>query len=226
MKSAAAFAVLLLAACIPSEGPMMAPHQDCLSSGCHRSGGEGNTWTAAGTWEKGSKVTVTDAAGKTVPMRGNEGGNFYTAEPLAQPLALTVTVDGKTMPDPVTKTGVAKVTYGGCNACHIGPGQTISFGPEMLPGRDCLECHAPGGMAAVSAGSTFYAAGTFPNYPPGTAVRVGGQGATTNAVGNFYITAPIGFPATQTASVGNNTMEGGTTYGGCNRCHVNGKAGD
>jgi hypothetical protein len=197
---------------------MMAPFQDCL--GCHGRG-EGKAWTVAGTWAKGAHVSVTDANGKTVPMRGNDAGNFYTAEPLAFPL--TVSVNGKVMPDPAILTEPrppAKLTYGGCNLCHRAEQVTMTFGPEMLPGSDCLTCHRPGGMSST----TFYAAGTFPppQWPAGTTVRVGGQTTNTNAVGNFYITTPLTFPTA--ASVAGASMEGGAPYGGCNACHVNGNA--
>ena len=221
MTRAAALMLLAASACIPQEGPMMRPFEDCL--GCHGAG-NGKAWTVAGTWAKGANVSVTDANGKTVPLRGNDAGNFYTAEPLAFPL--TVSVNGKVMPDPAVLTEprpAARVTYGGCNLCHRAELVTMTFGPEMLPGSDCLVCHTAGGMAS---GHPFTAAGTFP--PPewgaGTEVVVGGQTTTTNAVGNFYITAPINYPAA--ASVRGSSMEGGAPYGGCNRCHVNGKAGD
>ncbi len=214
------FASLVLAAsaCVPSHGPSMTPFEDCL--GCHSAGGHAKAWTVAGTWRKGAHVSVTDANGKTVAMRGNDVGNFYTREPLAFPV--TVSVDGMVMPDILDRTSPARLKYGGCNACHRAEEITTTFDASMLPGHDCLACHAPNGMASLA----FSAAGTFPppQWPAGTRVTVDGQSTTTNAVGNFYVTAPIDFSTPQAAVVGGASMEGGTMYGGCNRCHANGAA--
>ncbi len=211
MTRAAAVLLLLATACIPGQGPMMDPFQDCL--GCHGASGSAKTWTVAGTWAKGATVTVADVNGKTVTLRGNDAGNFYTAERLAFPLG--VSVNGRVMPDQANPTQPAKVSYGGCNACHRA--DTITVGPEMAPGSDCLQCHGPGGMATAK----FTAAGTFP--PAGQPVAVGGATATTNAVGNFWVSDPIAFPAP--ASVGGRSMEGGAPYGGCGACHGVGGSG-
>jgi hypothetical protein len=186
----------------------MRPFEDCL--GCHSSAGSAKAWTVAGTWAKGATIAVTDANGKTVTLHGNEVGNFYTRESLVGPL--TVSVDGNVMP-----ASANPQQYGGCNACHRA--ETITVGPEMAPGSDCLVCHGAGGMAF----NKFSAAGTFP--PQGQAVVVGSQRTTTNAVGNFYISAPVGtFPVA--TSVGGRSMEGGAPYGGCGRCHGNGGSGE
>ncbi len=202
MTRAAAAALLLASACIPNEGPMMAPFQDCLR--CHSSRGDARTWTAAGTWYKGSHITLVDSVGKTVSLTGNDAGNFYTAESLAFPV--TAYVNGKMMP--------AATSYGGCNVCHHA--ETITVGPLMAPGEPCLSCHGPGGMATQK----FSAAGTFP--PANQAVDVAGNGTSTNAVGNFFITAPINFGSPQPASVGGRAMGGGAPSGDCNACHGNG----
>lgn len=223
MRNTALVTLLAAAsACVPAHGPMMDPFADCL--GCHSSTGGAKTWTVAGTWRKGAQVTVTDASGRIVTMRGNDAGNFYTAEPLALPY--TVSVDGKTMPDwkDPTKSTVMQFKdsrLGSCNMCHRA--EVVTIGAEMLPGSDCLSCHNPTGVASTS---PFTAAGTFPppGWPAGTPVRVGGQATTTNAVGNFYVTGPISFPAT--ATVAGSSMQGGAPYGGCNVCHANGVAGD
>ncbi len=208
MKTAgAAFLLLVASACVPGNGPMMAPFQDCL--GCHSSAGSAKAWTVAGTWAKGATVTVTDANGKTVTLHGNEAGNFYTRESLAGPL--TVSVDGKVMP-----ASANPQQYGGCNACHHA--ETVTVGPLMAPGSDCLTCHGAAGMATAK----FTAAGTFP--PQGQAVAVGSQTATTNEVGNFYVAAPIAFPAI--AAVGGSVMPDRVTYGGCNLCHGGGGVGN
>jgi hypothetical protein len=199
----------------------MAPGQDCLE--CH-SGGEARRWTAAGTWARGAQVSVTDANGKTVPMRGNKVGNFYTAEALTPPL--TVSVDGATMDTGVTVLkGGRGLLYGGCNACHVGgerkPDLTQGL---MAPGQDCLACHSKGGMAEVA---TYTVAGTWGG--PGHVVTIEDATSvvrtkTTNAAGNFYWTEPIAFPLKRVEVDGESMdpekMKG---WGGCNRCHGHGE---
>jgi hypothetical protein len=208
MRSALA-AVALLAACSPEEGPLMAPGQDCLE--CH-TGGDARRWTAAGTWLRGSHVQITDANGKTVSLRGNKVGNFYTAEPLAPPF--TVSVDGSVMP--ALPDGRA-LAYGGCNICHQSGG-TVELA-DMASGRDCLACH-DGARA-----KRFYAAGTW---TPGATVTVrGANGASATVVarpgsGNFYVETPLTPPFS--ASVNGSTMDPPPTYGGCNACHGSGGA--
>jgi hypothetical protein len=215
-----AAAAVLATACVPSTGPTMAPYQDCLTSECHGAGGEGKRWTVAGTWPGGEKVrvTVVDATGKSITMRANQVGNFYTAESLATPTLAqpwTVYVD---QPGVARKTMPASpaLTYGGCNSCHTRDG-VIALA-NMNPGQDCLACHD--GTTAVK----FYAAGTFA--PQGQTVTINGANvATTNAVGNFYVRTPIQLP--YTAGVGGRTMEPPQTYGGCNAagCHAGGSTG-
>jgi cytochrome c551/c552 len=216
MKRLAALLLLAAGACVPSDGPMMKPFSDCL--GCHSSAGDAKTWNVAGTWRKGVTVTVTDVDGKSVTMRGNDAGNFYTREPLAfptgpqDPRVVTVSVDGVVMKSSTTG-AVISLGYGGCNACHYM--ETVTVGPDMAPGAPCLTCHGPSGMATTK----FSAAGTF---SPNQSVRVGNQTTTTRpSSGNFYVTGPITFPAT--AVVGGQTMEGGAPHGDCNQCHGNGR---
>jgi hypothetical protein len=205
MRVAAAFAILTTAGCVASEGPMMSPFEDCLS--CH-DGGDAKAWTAAGTWARGSHVTITDANGKSFTLRGNDAGNFYTAEPLAFPIR--VSVDGAAMPDAITYGGGRG---GSCNVCHRK--ETITTGPLMAPGTDCLICHGPGGMAVAK----FSAAGTF---RPGDTIQVDGLTTTANSVGNFYYaaSAPIAPPAV--SRVNGSRMDPDPTYLGCNRCHGRG----
>jgi hypothetical protein len=219
MRRLASAVVLLLGSCVPQEGPMMSPFQDCLS--CHGSGGEGPTWTAAGTWAKGAKITIVDSQGKSVSLRGNNAGNFYTAEGLAFPIS--VSVNGVLMAASTTPTTPLHSTYGGCNACHHA--WAVTVGELMAPGANCLTCHGPGGMATTK----FVAAGTFP--PAGRRVKVGNcPQKTTNAVGNFYVLASEctipSFPVA--ASVDTSSMpNGGAPRGGCNGggCHgANGSA--
>jgi hypothetical protein len=215
MTRPAALILLFASACIPSEGPMMRPFEDCL--GCHSSGGDAKSWTVAGTWAKGANISVTDANGKTVPMTGNDAGNFYTAEPLAFPLV--VSVNGKVMKDSTTGATIP-LTYDGrgasCNVCHHA--DTLTVGPDMAPGSPCLTCHRVGGMASSH---PFTAAGTF---APNQSVRVGNQTTSTRPVsGNFFVTGPMTFPAV--ATIGGRSMEGGAPHGDCNVCHGPGGSG-
>ena len=205
---AAVTLTLFAAACsTPHDGPLMEAGHDCLA--CH-DGNQARRWTVAGTFWQGAHVTLTDSAGRSFTLRGNLVGNFYTAEPLVFPL--TVSVEGRTMPDPVT--------YGGCNQCHSsGSTSSGATGPLMLPGQDCMTCHGPGGVATAR----FSAAGTF---RPGATVRVAGNTMTANSVGNFYFyasTSPISFATPQPASVNGQSMEGGAPSGGCNGCHGGGR---
>jgi hypothetical protein len=116
----AALALLLSAGCIPEEGPMMAPGEDCMR--CH-GGGEGEgarAWTVAGTvypsettedpdaGVRGATISISDANGKSFDLRSNDAGNFYTAESLAFPIA--VAVNGEWMEPPPPD--------GRCNRCH------------------------------------------------------------------------------------------------------------
>jgi hypothetical protein len=219
-RLAAAALLILVNSCVPQEGPMMSPFEDCLS--CHSSGGDARTWTAAGTFFKGAKVQIVDQNGKTVSLRGNNAGNFYTAEGLAFPI--TISVDGVLMATTTAPTTPLTSSYGGCNACHHS--WQVTVGPLMAPGTDCLTCHGPAGMAE----NKFVAAGTFP--PAGRTVQVGScPQKTTNEVGNFYIRASEctipSFPVP--AAVDGSSMPGGASRGGCNGggCHDrNGNSGD
>lgn len=121
----ASLAALLLAACIPEEGPMMDPGHDCLE--CHGAG-EGPAWSAAGTFESGgAHVWIRDAAGRSFTVRTNQAGSFYTAESIVYPL--TVAVGDSSMPYPVPDPVTARAgtclegrccagARCGCNDCH------------------------------------------------------------------------------------------------------------
>ena len=225
MQRAAALALLLAGACVPSDGPSMRPFEDCI--GCHSGSEDARAWTVAGTWARGATITLVDSRGKTLTLRGNDVGNFYTAEGLVFPL--TVSVNGRLMADSSTPGVPIRITYGGCNVCHRA--EAVTIGPLMAPGSDCLTCHGPGGMAT----SKFSAAGTWGS-TTGTSVTFGGATTGTNAVGNFAFCAP-GNPCTfqgvsygkvaplitspTTVKVGTQTMTN-LTYGGCNRCHGRG----
>jgi len=213
----------------------MDPFQDCL--GCHSSSGSSHhTWTVAGTWAKGATIKVVDQNGKTVTMRGNEVGNFYTAEGLVFPL--TVYVNGRVMTSTIDHVTPQPVTYGGCNVCHRA--ETITVGPLMAPGADCLTCHGPAGMAQAK----FTAAGTWGSTAGATVVLGGTWTATANSVGNFVfcasgnpctwegasygVVAPITISPTSPSSVKVNGGEGMSRldYGGCNACHGRGGSAD
>jgi hypothetical protein len=126
MGRSLALLFILLAACVPDRGPLMAPGEDCLS--CHSRGGGARPWTVAGTvlaapdaavedGVQGATVVLTDARGRTLELRTNQAGNFYSAESLALPLRVAVR-RGAT----VREMGFL-VQYGGCNSCHAYPGR-------------------------------------------------------------------------------------------------------
>jgi hypothetical protein len=188
----------------------MAPFQDCL--GCHDGSSSAPRWTVAGTWYRGSRVIVTDRDGKTISLTGNEVGNFYTAEPVAFPVR--VSVDGKLMP---TTQGPS---YGGCNRCHHAE-RVTSTGPLMLPGQDCLGCHGPAGAASTR----FSAAGTWSPGAQVTLVDRNGQSVslTANEVGNFFTSEALVFPLEVSVDGAPMASSRGVpiplAYGGCNQCH-------
>lgn len=114
-----AAALLLLGACIPEEGPMMDPGEDCRE--CHGGGeSDGPAWSVSGTvfggatggGVRGAEIRIVDARGRHVTLHSNDAGNFYLADALRFPLQVSVARNGEveTMPDPVE--------YGGCNGCH------------------------------------------------------------------------------------------------------------
>ncbi len=124
-----------IAACVPDEGPLMRPGQDCLA--CHSpeapSGQHAKDWSLAGTvyaaldadpnaGVEGDGVEVTDSAGFAFSLRTNQAGNFYSAETVRFPLAVCVSRGGakSCMQSPVAS--------GACNACH-------QPGSGLAPGR-------------------------------------------------------------------------------------------
>lgn len=69
--------------------------QPCLQSGCHAPGGDGPTFTAAGTLYdaatggatlRGGTIHLVDANGNDVTLVSSRNGNFYTSQNLAFPL--------------------------------------------------------------------------------------------------------------------------------------------
>jgi hypothetical protein len=126
MRRTLLIAALLGAGCIPEEGPLMDPGEDCLE--CHGgSEDDAPAWTIAGTMGgKGSDVRVRDADGKSFTLHTARNGNFYSREKLRYPI--TVVVDGEEMEDPVpdilSPPGTCvddRCCVGsrcGCNDCH------------------------------------------------------------------------------------------------------------
>jgi hypothetical protein len=123
MRRAAYCLLLFLAGCgVPEHGPMMKPGEDCLS--CHGSGADRH-WYAAGTVYadpraaagdgiQGAEVVITDANKRTISLKTNGAGNFYTAETLVFPATVEVRRNGKVNQMPT------QPPQGGCNSCHTG----------------------------------------------------------------------------------------------------------
>ncbi|MFT3914972.1 MAG: hypothetical protein QM704_12900 [Anaeromyxobacteraceae bacterium] len=132
-------AALAAAGCTMEEGPLMEPGSDCLR--CHGGGGGGGeeeggpAWSFAGTVYPGGKgvqgvtISVRDANGKTVSVRSNEAGNFYSAEKLQPPVTIWMSWGGAVRQMPAL-TGADVARFGRCNACH-------------RPGGDAEEYLAP-----------------------------------------------------------------------------------
>lgn len=103
-------------------GAQMLPGSDCLD--CHTSGGDANTeLSVAGTvfeargcrrGVEGAIVRVTDADGTMLVLTSDEVGNFFSAEPLAAPLTISVEVDG------VSRDMISQPAHGSCGRCHTG----------------------------------------------------------------------------------------------------------
>lgn len=137
-------AAAVSASCIPGEGPLMAPGENCIE--CHGSAtlpggpatvgdaeGEGPRWTIAGTvygsftaaagdGVQGAKVHVRDAGGRAFTLRTNRAGNFYTAERVQFPLRVSVEYGSD------LREMELDAPYGGCNACHRLPPQQDAGG--------------------------------------------------------------------------------------------------
>ncbi len=107
-------------------------------------------------------------------------------------------------------------------------GGEVEGSPTMAPGQDCLSCHSSGE-------NTFTAAGTvFGNPDDPVDAGVGGvtvlitdaNGAVvqlvTNAVGNFYTSAPLAFPITAELHRGSSVMKMAQSVptGACSSCHT------
>jgi len=120
-----AFLPLLAAAAAcgaPGKGPWMTPGEDCLA--CHGASRTAQrVWSVGGTvydvggrTVAGARVVVTDAGGKSLTMTSNGEGNFYTAEPLAEPLrAIGILHEGRQQDMPMP---AGDPPLGACNGCH------------------------------------------------------------------------------------------------------------
>jgi hypothetical protein len=104
------------------------PGLACLQAGCHAAGGEGPTFTLAGTAytdalgtapQVGATITVRDAVGLTVDLPTQQNGNFYSAAVLQMP----VSVYASECPGIMQMTATAA---GDCNTggCHDGVAAT------------------------------------------------------------------------------------------------------
>jgi hypothetical protein len=250
MRVFALLAVSGAVACgIPSNGPAMRPGEDCVD--CHNSG-EGPDFTAAGTLFrnatdatsdgfKGGRVHITDSNGRTLTLKTNEAGNFYTREKLTFPLQVSVEGDGllAVMSTPVPE--------GGCNRCHtvpppttqlpdVAPGRVALVGTGtgdefMLPGFDCQACHRAGGQAGnvpYNASGTVFVSSSGGAGAEGVTVTItDAQGrvfeAVTNRVGNFVMPQAIAFGGAARVRISHagvtHEMDEDLPHGSCNRCH-------
>lgn len=228
---------------IPAEGPMMQPGRNCLA--CHSAGGRADPpWTAAGTvfprvddpasaGVQGVQVTLVDAAGRSVSLRTNAAGNFYTREPLRFPVRASIERDG------VRRAMVAPAPHGACNGCHgdaappaVSAGRIALAGggasPLMNPGDRCAACHDGAAARAFAVAGTVYllSAAAADQGVAGVTVRiVGATGLETtllsNAAGNFFSEAPVAFPAQVQVELGGvvQIMGDALPHGDCNACH-------
>ena len=128
MKWMAMAALAGSVACVPADGPLMEPGENC--QGCH--GGTGTLylserrrhakqWTVAGTvfdpantavGSEGVQVHITDANGFSFRLRTNLAGNFYTRETVQLPLQACLERNGNTVCQQ------SPVASGACNSCH------------------------------------------------------------------------------------------------------------
>lgn len=250
MRPLAVLFVLAATSCgIPSHGPAMRPGEDC--NGCHSFSAAGTLFTNPGddtsSGLEAGRVHLTDANGRSLTLKTNEVGNFYTNEDLAFPVTVVVERRG------ALAVMLSPAPTGGCNRCHLPdppatelpdkpPGRVALTGGSgdefMLPGYDCQRCHGVGGQAATF---PYTASGTVFAQPSGgageEAVTVSitdAQGnvfdAVTNRVGNFTMTQPIAFgPSARvriTKGAVTREMDEELPHGSCNACHRPGGEGE
>ena len=121
------FATTLLSfGCGGDEGPDMRPGEDCL--GCHRAGGSGPAFSAAGTIFDGTgagvsgvTVSITDSAAATRTATTSGSGNFHMTESLAPPLSPSLAKAASTASMPGT------AASGACNSCHHSGGSASAI---------------------------------------------------------------------------------------------------
>ena len=97
--------------------------KDCLTSGCHASGGwkrfylGGTIYTDSEgtTGRNGAQVKAVDANGATVNLTSDRLGNIYSSQSMTAPFTISVSYRGRMVTMPGTASG------GSCNAdgCHI-----------------------------------------------------------------------------------------------------------
>ena len=135
MRRPALACAFVLGACVPEQGPLMRPGEDCMlchggdtvpgaaadagSGGRHARAHRGTVYDApdadpnAGVL--GAYVHVIDSNGWSFELRSNLAGNFYSAEGIAFPLQLCVERGGNLL------CAQSPHAYGSCNACHTQP---------------------------------------------------------------------------------------------------------
>lgn len=97
----------------------------CIQAGCHAPGGEGPTYTAAGTAYKGAgtatpyvggTVHLIDANGNDIALVTQANGNFYTSQALAFPLTTSIS----SCPYTLGMSAQVQTGQGSCNqaGCH------------------------------------------------------------------------------------------------------------
>jgi hypothetical protein len=112
-----------------ADGPGMRPGEDCLachnpagSASAHWFGAAGTVVDGAGAPLAGVAVSLTDSRSRVVNDVTNWAGNFYFAQELTPPLAVSVVGEAgeRTM----------AAATGACNSCH---GAAGSAGPIVFP---------------------------------------------------------------------------------------------
>ncbi len=106
-------------------------------------------------------------------------------------------------------------------------GEGEEEGATMMPGSDCLSCHAGGGEAPTfTAAGTVYGAGDAAagSGLAGVTVTLSGNGRsavlTTNSAGNFFTNVNLGTSISVTVSGNGGSIAKGVHHdGGCGRCH-------
>jgi hypothetical protein len=150
MRRAFLAMLLLASGCMPDQGPAMDPGQNCLRchggvpAGSSQGSHNARAWSFAGTVYpsvdsplnagiEGATVAVTDADGRSLSVRSNLVGNFYSAESMTPPLQACVEYGG------VTRCMTQAAPHGACNYCHAlppiseAPGRLVGGGTQDVP---------------------------------------------------------------------------------------------